>query len=50
MYLCIWNDDRYKPGGKLQTAWAYDYQLDVRLRGATDVEPDYWSLDENYSY
>ena len=50
MYLCIWNDDRYKPGGKLQTAWAYDYQLDVRLRGATDVEPDYWSLDQNYSY
>ena len=42
MYLCEWKDERYRPGGKLQTAWAYDYQLDVRLRGATDVKPDYW--------
>ena len=50
MYLCEWKDERYKPGGTLQTAWAYDYQLDVRLKGATDVEPDYWSLDENISY
>ena len=50
MYLCEWKDERYKPGGTLQTAWAYDYQLDVRLKGATDVEPDFWSLDENISY
>ena len=42
MYLCEWKDERYKPGGTLQTAWAYDYQLDVRLHGATDVKPDFW--------
>ena len=42
MYLCEWKDERYKPGGTLQTAWAYDYQLDVRLHGATDMKPDYW--------
>ena len=42
MFLCEWKDERYKPGGTLQTAWAYDYQLDVRLHGATDVKPDYW--------
>jgi hypothetical protein len=42
MYLCEWKDERYKPGGTLQTAWAYDYQLDVRLKGATDVKPDFW--------
>ena len=50
MYLCEWKDERYRPGGVLQTAWAYDYQLDVRLWGATDEEPDYWSLEEDYSY
>ena len=42
MYLCEWKDERYKPGGTLQTAWAYDYQLDVRLRGAYAEEPEYW--------
>ena len=42
MYLCEWKDERDRPGGKLQTAWAYDYQLDVRLHGATDVKPDFW--------
>ena len=50
MFLCEWKDDRYKPGGTLQTAWAYDYQLDVRLRGAYEEEPDFWSLEENMSY
>ena len=45
MYLCEWKDERYKPGGKLQTAWAFDYQLDVRLHGATDVQPDFWEDD-----
>ena len=50
MYLCEWKDERYQPNGTLQTAWAYDYQLDVRLKGASDVEPDFWSLDENISY
>ena len=50
MYLCEWKDERDRPGGTLQTAWAYDFQLDVRLKGASDVEPDFWSLDENVSY
>ena len=45
MYLCEWKDERDRPGGKLQTAWAYDYQLDVRLHGATDVKPDFWEDD-----
>jgi hypothetical protein len=26
----------------VQTAWAYDYQLDVRLRGAYIEKPDFW--------
>ena len=50
MFLCEWKDERYRPGGTLQTAWAYDYQLDVRLRGAYAEEPDFWSLEENISY
>ena len=50
MYLCEWKDERYRPGGKLRTAWAYDYQLDVRLKGASDMEPDFWSMDDNISY
>ncbi|MBO4822526.1 MAG: DUF4249 domain-containing protein [Prevotella sp.] len=50
MFLCEWIDERYKPAGVLRTAWAYDYQLDVRLRGAYAEEPDFWSLQENVSY
>ena len=50
MFLCEWKDERYRPGGTLQTAWAYDYQLDVRLKGAYAEEPDFWSLEENISY
>lgn len=42
MFLCEWVDERYKPDGKLRTAWAYKYQLDVRLRGAYAEEPDFW--------
>ena len=42
MYLCEWKDERYRPGGTLQTAWAYGYQLDVRLWGAYTEEPEYW--------
>ena len=49
MYLCEWIDERGMEG-TLRTAWAYDYQLDVRLRGAYIQEPDFWSLDENVSY
>ncbi len=45
LFLCEWNDDRMMPGGKLQTAWAYQYQLDVRYKGAYIEEPDFWSLD-----
>ena len=50
MFLCEWKDERYRPGGKLQTAWAYDYQLDVRLRGASAEEPDFWSWESKVSY
>ncbi len=42
MYLCEWEDERYKPNGQLRTAWAYDYQLDVRLRNAYLEKPDFW--------
>ena len=45
MFLCEWKDERYKPDGKLQTAWAYDYQLDVRLWGASDEEPEFWEIE-----
>ena len=50
MFLCEWKDERYKPDGTLQTAWAYAYQLDVRLRGAYVEEPDFWSWEDNVSY
>jgi hypothetical protein len=49
MYLCEWQDERMM-GGSLKTAWAYGYQLDVRLRGAYIEEPDFWKLKENVSY
>ncbi len=42
MFLCEWNDERYKPNGTLQTAWAYKSQLDVRLKGAYAEKPDFW--------
>ena len=46
MYLCEWRDERYQPNGKLRTAWAYDYQLDVRLKGAYADEPEFWEEEE----
>ena len=46
LYLCEWQDDRMIPGGTLRTAWAYDYQLDVRLRGATAEKPDFWTDED----
>ena len=49
MYLCEWQDERMMMG-PLKTAWAYDYQLDVRLRGAYIEEPDFWKLKGNVSY
>ena len=45
MYLCEWDDNRMNGGGPLNTAWATIYQLDVRQRGASTEEPDFWSLD-----
>lgn len=50
LFLCEWNDDRMIPGGTLRTAWATQYQLDVRLRGASVEEPEYWHLNESISY
>ena len=49
MYLCVWEDNRLS-GGDLKTAWAYEYQLDVRLNGAYIEEPYFWSYEENVSY
>ena len=49
MYLCIWEDNRIS-GGVLNTAWAYEYQLDVRFKNVYLEEPDFWSLQENVRY
>ena len=49
MFLCEWKDER-EMEGVLQTAWAHDFQLDVRLRGAYIEEPDFWSWTENVSF
>jgi hypothetical protein len=50
MYLCEWEDNRMNGGGPLNTAWATKYQLDVRQRGAYTEEPDFWSLEDDFSY
>ena len=52
LHLCEWDDTYMSPEGVpiLQTAWAYEYLLDVRLRGAYIEEPDFWHLTENVSY
>lgn len=50
MFLCEWEDERYKPNGTLRTAWARDDQLDVRLKGAYTEEPEFWSLEKDISY
>ena len=52
LHLCEWDDTYMSPEGVpiLQTAWAYEYQLDVRYRGAYTEEPDFWHLTENVSY
>jgi len=49
MYLCIWEDNRIS-GGVLNTAWAYEYQLDVRFKNVYLEEPEFWSLQENVRY
>lgn len=41
LFLCVWKDERMS-GGKLQTAWAYEYQLDVRFKGAYIEKPEFW--------
>lgn len=52
LYLCEWLTPEMSGDGRLQTAWAYIFQLDVRERykGAYIEEPDFWSLKENVSY
>ena len=51
-FLCEWDDTQRSSTGApiIRSAWAYKYQLDVRLRGAYTEEPEYWSLNENVSY
>lgn len=49
-FLCEWITPMNSPTGKLQTAWAYRSQLDVRSQGAYIEEPPFWSLEENISY
>ena len=41
MFLCEWIDNRIS-GGVLQTAWAFEKQLDVRYKGAYIEKPDFW--------
>ena len=47
MFLCDWIDPIKSSDGRLHTAWAFEYQLDVRCRGAYVEEPYFWSQDEN---
>ncbi|MBO4658093.1 MAG: DUF4249 domain-containing protein [Prevotella sp.] len=49
-FLCEWEDAEMSSDQKTHTAWAHDYELDVRIRGAYAKEPDFWSLQENVSY
>ena len=46
MYLCEWEDNRIS-FGTLKTAWATEYQLDVRYKGAYIERPDFWPEEEN---
>ena len=41
MFLCEWIDSY----GPLQTAWAYQFQLDVRYKGAYLEKPDFWKYE-----
>jgi hypothetical protein len=40
MYLCEW---KTSSTGMIQTAWAFEYQLDVRYKGAYIEQPDFWT-------
>ena len=42
MFLCEWEDPIKSSDGLLHTAWAFDYQLDVRCQGAYVEQPDFW--------
>ena len=46
MYLCEWEDGRIS-FGTLKTAWATEYQLDVRYKGAYIERPDFWPEEED---
>ena len=46
MFLCVWKDERMS-GGKLETAWAYENQLDVRFKGAYIEKPVFWPEEED---
>ena len=46
-YLCVWEDNRMVPGGKLRTAWATESMLDVRYKGAYIERPDFWPVEED---
>ena len=45
MYLCVWDDKRMTEG-RLITAWAYGWQLDVRYKGAYIEKPDFWTDED----
>ena len=51
MYLCEYDNTEMTPTGQtiVKMAWAWPYQLDVRVRGAYIEEPEYWSRTDNYS-
>ena len=46
-YLCVWEDQRMIPGGRLRTAWAPLPLLDVRYKGAYIERPDFWPVEED---
>ena len=45
--LCEWDET---PDGKVSSIWALMYQIDIRRRGAYEVEPYFWSWTENVSF
>lgn len=51
MVLCEWGDPmNTEDGVVIRTAWARDFQVDVRLTGAYVQEPSYWNSKNNISY
>jgi len=47
LFLCEWTTSGID--GSLQTAWAYEKQLDVRYKGAYIERPDFWQEKEENS-